>query len=198
MHQLAQNAKTQLGLDGLPKNLSLQQIDPGSDLKKFGRIDAIVSWSVFEHVDTGLFSGIINNFSEVLTPGGVVFIQIEPLYCSLFGSHLRMFIDEPWAHLLYGGEKVRSIAFSKLQPENFHLPLGNSQSFDQARQLKLNEFDKLNRVKADDLLRMFNEGGFHIVKEERNKMQLEPPASLIEDFSYEDLVTNEIRVLFSR
>ena len=197
MHQLAKNAKTQLGLKELPKNLSLRQINPGADLKEFGRFDAIISWSVFEHVDTNLFSDIINNFFEILTPGGVVFIQIEPLYSSPFGSHLKMLIDEPWSHLLYGREKVRSIAFLKPQPDNFHLPLSNPQSFDQYRQYLLNEFDKLNRIKAEDLVRMFKEVGFRIVKEERSKMQLEPPALLLQNFSYEDLITNEIRVMFS-
>jgi SAM-dependent methyltransferase len=197
MDRLEKNAKIQLGLKELPKNLTLRQINPGADLKEFGRFDAIISWSVFEHVDINLFSGIINNFFEVLKPCGAVFIQIDPLYSSPFGSHLKMFIDEPWSHLHYEREKIRSIAFLKPQPDNFHLPLSNPQSFDQYRHYLLNEFDKLNRIKAEDLVRMFKEVGFRIIKEERNKMQLEPPSLLLKDFSYEDLITNEIRVMFS-
>lgn len=173
----------------MPENLSFQQIRPGADLKEFGRFAAIVSWSVFEHVDIALYPSIINNFSEVLTPDVVVFTQIEPLWCSSFGSHLQSFVDEPWAHLLYDREKVKSIAFLKQQPEDLNLPMGNTQSFDQARLYRLDEFDKLNHVRASELIRMFNEGGFHLIKEEWNKVQLEPPASLLGRFSRNDLVT---------
>ncbi len=36
---------------------------------------------------------------RVLAQDGILFIQIEPLYQSPFGSHLLRLIPEPWAHL---------------------------------------------------------------------------------------------------
>jgi len=91
-------SKSQLGLSGPPSNLRFQQITAGEPLR-FSKIDAIYSWSVFEHIDRRHLPGILASFRHALRPGGLVFIQIEPLYFSAFGSHLQRLVQEPWAPL---------------------------------------------------------------------------------------------------
>ena len=59
--------------------------------------DAGYSWSVFEHVDG--VEPLLRDVLRVLKPGALFFLQIEPLYYSAFGSHLKRLVPEPWAHL---------------------------------------------------------------------------------------------------
>ena len=65
--------------------------------------DAIYSWSVFEHIPREQIPGIMEDLYALLPAAGLFFLQIEPLYFSPFGSHLRRFIDTPWAHLDIAG-----------------------------------------------------------------------------------------------
>jgi SAM-dependent methyltransferase len=189
-------AKQQIGLEYLPNNLSLHHIQEGSNLQDFGFFDAIIAWSVFEHVDLQYMTRIIRNFKNILKPDGVVFIQIEPMWLSPFGSHLQLFLKEPWAHLLHDRASIRSMVYSALSPQNFQLSLGNTQTWDQAKDSQLIEFDKLNRIRIDDIIKMFSEEGFQIVREEKNQVPTDPPYSLKIEYSEEDLKTNEVLLLF--
>jgi len=190
-------AKQQIGLEYLPNNISLHQIQEGLNLQDFGLFDAIIAWSVFEHVDLQYMSQIIRNFKEILKPGGVIFIQIEPMWLSPFGSHLQLFLKEPWAHLVHDRDTIRSMVHSAAEPQNFQLSLGNTQTWDQAKTSQLMEFDKLNRIKIDDIITMFSEAGFKLIREERNQIKIDPPYSLKNKYSDEDLKTNEVRLLFT-
>ena len=91
----------QLGLTSFPEQVRIVHIVPGEDLETRGRLTPLSAGSVFEHVRRDLLPSIAENLYGVLNPGGVVFIQIEPLYYSPFGSHLGRILREPWVHLLH-------------------------------------------------------------------------------------------------
>ncbi len=49
-----------------------------------------MSWSTFEHVQRDQLAPIFRDLLHAcLRPGGYFFVQIEPLFYSPFGSHLR-------------------------------------------------------------------------------------------------------------
>ena len=92
-------ASRQLGLDRLPVNLQLRQIQPGPLDCPDGSFDLIYSWSVFEHVDRDLFATVLQDLRRLLRPAGHLFIQISPLYYTSQGSHLGGLVSESWGHL---------------------------------------------------------------------------------------------------
>ena len=59
--------------------------------------DLATAWSVFEHVTEP--RPLLRDVHRVLRPGGVLFIQVWPLWFSEHGSHLWPFFDESFVHL---------------------------------------------------------------------------------------------------
>ena len=105
--QLPGLAQDQLNLHALPDNLHVRQIQPMQPLAPDYDIDAIFSWSVFEHIPQSQIPAIMQDLYDMLPAGGLFFLQIEPLYYSPWGSHLRRFVDTPWAHLLWSADELR-------------------------------------------------------------------------------------------
>lgn len=50
--------------------------------------DAVLSWSVIEHIDRRSFEREVNKIYACLAPNGVAIIQSAPMYYSPFGSHV--------------------------------------------------------------------------------------------------------------
>ena len=69
-------------------------------------IDAVVTWSVFEHVPD--LPGLLAEIRRILAPDGLLFIQIWPLYFSEHGSHLWPWFDESFPHLRLDDATLRS------------------------------------------------------------------------------------------
>ena len=100
-------AARQIGLNRFPKNLSFQKIAPGQSLAHTLKVDAIFTWSAFEHIERPFLDMVVADLFDLLPQGGLFFLQIEPLYYSPFGSHLGRFIKQPWAHLLLDEETLK-------------------------------------------------------------------------------------------
>ena|GEM_PF-2787055 len=100
-------AGRQIGLKRLPKNFSFQKIAPGQSLVHILKVDAIFTWSAFEHIERPFLDMVVANLFDLLPQGGLFFLQIEPLYYSPFGPHLGRFIKQPWAHLLLDEESLK-------------------------------------------------------------------------------------------
>lgn len=96
---LPELAAANCGLDSLPPHLSFVRVSPDCRLPfADAAFDAAYSWSVFEHL--GDVPAALAALRRILRPGGHCLIQIDPLYYSPFGSHLRRLAPKPWGHLL--------------------------------------------------------------------------------------------------
>ena len=197
---LSAAAQTQLGLRKLPHNLNFIQVAPGSRLAGKWQVDAIYSWSVFEHVERDLLREIITDLYELLPPGGWFFLQIEPLFYSPFGSHLGRFVELPWAHLLLDGNALwdavrqQSGDFSAREKDLTFAAHG----IDSYKRYIYNEYLQLNRITADELAQQFQAIGFDVVKQERRQTSGPIPAELLDRYDEAILRTNEIMLLLRK
>lgn len=196
-NQLPAMAREQVGLSRLPPNLVLQQIEPLQPLAGRWRPDAVFSWSVFEHLPRDQVPTIIADLYAALRPGGVFFLQIEPLYLSPWGSHLRRFVDVPWAHLLWPKEQLRQavMAYDGEIPPQHRGHNYEVMGMEEFKRFHLAEFDSLNGCTADDMLEYVEAAGFEVIREQRQTLELEPDAALLERYRRRDLQTNGILLL---
>jgi len=180
-------ARTELGLSSLPENLELHRVKPGHLHNTNDYFDVIYSWSVFEHVDPRVIDDVIELLYKSLKPGGIVFIQIAPLYYSAEGSHLYEYIKEPWGHLIHPSNVYYDKLISADNIDNEDL-----------RKALLSTYTTLNRITASELERRFENSNFKIVKKYTTRDQLEPPDTLTEIYNYNILTTNQVVLLLRK
>lgn len=173
-----------LDMTELPENLSLHRISPGALHDANDRFDLIYSWSVFEHIDQRLFDEVVERLRNALKPGGLMFVQIAPLYYSSEGSHLIDFVTEPWGHLL----NQQSVYYEKLAASPAVRDAGQLQSL-------WNTYRTLNRITADELTERLCSHGLRLVKHYRTRDTIEPPAALKAIYNHETLTTNQVVLL---
>jgi SAM-dependent methyltransferase len=193
-------AQRSLGKPELPANLAFTQNELGKPLPLPDRFaDLIYSWSVFEHVADP--EGIMAELARVAKPGATLLIQIEPLFYSPFGSHLRRLVDEPWAHLLHDEEDyVRKAAEATDHiGEGEKDVLYRTTEFEKLKSYLVAEYRALNRITAEELLRIVTLSGFEIRSSRHIRVEgLEPPAQLLRRYSRDQLLTNQIVVIAER
>ena len=195
--QLPELARDQLSLQGLPDNLHLQQIQPLQPLAPEYHIDAIFSWSVFEHIPQSQIPVIMQDLYDMLPAGGLFFLQIEPLYYSPWGSHLRRFVDTPWAHLLWPSDELRNTVLEyegdiPPQHQGHQYRALDMQAF---KHFHMGEYDSLNKITADQMKGFMLDAGFEIIRGQRLEMNLDIPKSLLKQYNELDLLTNGILLL---
>jgi SAM-dependent methyltransferase len=110
--------------------------------------DFAVTWSVFEHVSSPV--RMLAEIARVLKPGGVLFLQVWPLFHSEHGGHLWPHYAEPFPHLMRGDAEIRE-----------HLV--GRRGTDPTREA-VDEYDSLNRATLDDLQRALLLAGLRTVK----------------------------------
>jgi SAM-dependent methyltransferase len=177
-------AAEQLGLDLLPANLFLHRVRPGDLHDPADRFDVIYSWSVFEHVEQSLLPGTLAMLRAALNPGGVMLIQIAPLYYSANGSHLMPWVAEPWGHLI----NQANVYLDKLSAA-----CNDSTLFTSLRSM----YETLNRLTADQLVKHIEAAGFEILRQHRTDCDFVPPPGLDTVF-HRDVLLNEQVVLLLR
>lgn len=186
--------------NGLPpvnlRTVDAQEPLPYSD----GAFDAVFAWSVFEHVDD--VPRALREIHRVLRPGGAFFLIINPLYYSAHGGHLWNVLDEPWIHLRLdeqelfdrirsatlgaGAEEGGTRIFQGQDPEAFRKGLFNC----------VRSLNKITLGQLDDDLRT---AGFStVVRETKQTLPHQPPADLLERYSRDDLMIDEVTMLLSR
>jgi SAM-dependent methyltransferase len=187
-------AQKNLGARGLPWNLSFRQNRLGEPLPLAdASVDLVYSWSVFEHVAD--VPGVLAELARITKPGGVLFIQVEPLFYGPYGSHLRRLVDEPWAHLRLGEEEfLRCAAAARDEvPEHEKDTLYQDHSFEELKRHLLGEYRSLNRITAGDLIRSVSAAGFDIAATRLIEAEdVEPDADLLQRYPRELLLTNQI------
>jgi ubiquinone/menaquinone biosynthesis C-methylase UbiE len=197
---LPRKAQAVLGLQAMPQGLDFRQGQLGQPLPYAdGEFDAVYSWSVFEHV-SGV-EWLMREVVRVLRPGGALYLQIEPLYYSPFGSHLMRLIEEPWAHLLHSDEAYLAMATAASDHTTVAEMdlLYRSNEFAEVKRYLIGEYRSLNRLRTVELIREVRAAGLGIQSCELSQVrQLSVPQSLREQHSEHDLITNEIRLVIRR
>jgi cyclopropane fatty-acyl-phospholipid synthase-like methyltransferase len=192
-------AREQLGLQQLPRALEFRRIQPTESLAPVGRVDAIMSWSVFEHVDRNILDRVVTDFHAVLAPGGYCFLQVDPLYYSPQGSHLGRFATAPWAHLRMTADELERFVMAAEEgtvPADEITEQFRSRSFDEYKRFIFRHYQELNRVTADELVALFQRNGFSLLWEKRRRTTDPIPDGLLDRHDEDVLRTCEIIALF--
>jgi len=175
-------AKEQLGLPGLPDNLSLYRVEPGKLHDPGERFDVIYSWSVFEHVERRFLLDAFGLLKGALKPGGVLFIQVAPLYYSAEGSHMLPWIKQPWGHLC----DEHSVYYDKLKAA--------TRDQEELRSL-WSTFRTLNKTTADELRQFAEQAGFEVLRDHRTRDEFVPDERLTKIYHADVLMTNQVVLL---
>ncbi|CAM3461853.1 class I SAM-dependent methyltransferase [Paracidovorax anthurii] len=198
--KLPRIAREQLGLRRVPKALGFETIRPAQPLAGRRPVDGIFSWSTFEHVSREQLEPIARDLYEALNPGGFFFLQIEPLYYSPFGSHLRRYDDVPWHHLLASDDELWSIIQAHEGPiDGAERDFGfDDFGVEGYKKFVFNEYRTLNRLTADELVALMERVGFRVARQERRSVQMEIPQALRGKYPDELLLNNEIFLLLAK
>jgi SAM-dependent methyltransferase len=175
-------AERHFGLAQLPPHLILRQTLAGNLMPEAVELDLVYAWSVFEHVSQDIFDTILRKLHRRLKPGGLLFIQIAPLYYSSQGSHLMSRLPEPWGHL----QMQHNLFIDKLfracsDHAEFHLLHGTYQT--------------LNRITAPALQAAVEATGFEILRVYTTTEDIMPPAELLQIYREDVLRTNQVALL---
>lgn len=193
-------AERELALKNLPANLTFNRVTPGAPLAGSMEVDAVFSWSAFEHIERPYLDRIVSDLHQLLPGSGWFFLQIEPLYYSPFGSHLGRFLNKPWAHLLMDETSLWNAvaqANDELPAEEKDISFHSQELVDYKRYI-FGEYLKLNRLTADELLGVMQQGGFKVHREERRQVDLPIPPQLLEKYDENVLRTNEVMLLLQK
>lgn len=192
-------AREQIDLQRLPRGLEFRRIEPRESLAAIGRVDAIMSWSVFEHVERKILDQVVAGFHSVLAPGGYCFVQIDPLFFSPQGSHLGRFAAQPWAHLLMADDALERFVMAaapETVPADEITEQFRSMPFDEYKRFIFRHYRELNRITADELVALFARNGFGLVWEKRRRTTESIPDQLAGCYDADLLRTCEIFALF--
>ena len=199
--KLPRIAREQLGMRRVPTALSFQTIKSGDSLSQgSAQYDGIMSWSTFEHVRRDQLSLILEDLHACLRPGGYFFIQIEPLYFSAYGSHLRRYDETPWHHLLATEDELWKVIEAHQGPiDPAEVDFGFADfGVEGYKRFVFNEYKALNRLTADELVAFAQSAGFNVAREERRSLDISPPDSLLAQYPRDWLTNNEIFLLLRK
>jgi cyclopropane fatty-acyl-phospholipid synthase-like methyltransferase len=175
-------AKRELGLESLPENLTLLQIDAGSMHDDSEQFDLIYSWSVFEHVRQDLTLHTLRMLRRHVRPEGLLFIQVSPLFYSSEGSHLITKVPERWGHLYY-------------QDSEYMRMLSEAITDQQELEGYTSTYRTLNRMTAPRLAREVQEAGFEILRDYRTYDEYPIPPEVEAVYQTDALRTQQIVLL---
>ena len=199
--KLPRIAREQLGMRRVPTALSFQTIKSGDSLSQgSAQYDGIMSWSTFEHVRRDQLALILEDLHACLRPGGYFFIQIEPLYFSAYGSHLRRYDETPWHHLLATEDELWKVIEAHQGPiDPAEVDFGFADfGVEGYKRFVFNEYKALNRLTADELVAFAQSAGFNVAREERRSLDISPPDSSLAQYPRDWLTNNEIFLLLRK
>ena len=128
------------------------------------------------------------------------FLQIEPLFYSPFGSHLRRYDDVPWHHLLLPQDALWRIVEAHQGPiDAAEVDFGFADfGVEGYKRFVFEEYLALNRLTADELVALTAEAGFRVLRQERRQVDLPIPDELLGRYPETQLRTNEILLLLGK
>lgn len=199
---LPERVAANLGQAAPPPNLSFVQVAPDCRLPfPDGAFDAAYTWSVFEHLPD--IPAALAELRRVLRPGGHCLIQIDPLYHSPFGSHLRRLVDRPWGHLLEStaafvarAERADDTADESEKGDLLYA----KNTFASYKKHLIEQFLELNRLTIRQLLYYVQHSGLTAVRVLPGRVSGEfaPPPELLCAHPLEDLLTSTIYVVLGK
>ncbi|HJQ41480.1 MAG TPA: class I SAM-dependent methyltransferase [Jatrophihabitantaceae bacterium] len=136
------------GIATLPPDLRFARSEELSIPADDASFDIVVSWSAFEHISDPV--AILREIRRVLTPDGVVFIQVWPFFATAHGPHLQDWFPDGFAHYLHAEEDM------------FRIVREHPNQGQAARMLE--EYRRLNRISADELHAALRVAGFRTAK----------------------------------
>lgn len=184
VHRCLDRSMQNLG-SPLPDNLHAKQITPAENFMSGKKFDLIYSWSVFEHIEQTILDEVIAQLQSRLKPGGLLFTQIAPLFYAADGSHLAHRVPQPWAHLT-------------MQDDLYRKRLTEACTSAEERDALWACFSTLNKLTAPELKRRLDRTGMTLLREYTSESTDagEPPATLLEIFTREVLMTNQVVLLY--
>lgn len=190
------------GSSAPPPNLAFVQVGPDCRLPVApGSFDAAYSWSVFEHLPD--VPAALEALRLALRPGGHCLIQIDPLYYSPFGSHLRRLVDRPWGHLLMSTAAFVALAEAAddrdANPEKDDL-LYAQNDFTAYKKHLTEQFLDLNRLTVRQLLHHVAGSGLTPARLKTTPVspQYVPPPQLLCVHARDDLLTSTVYLVLRR
>ena len=117
--------------DNRAKHLPFFRQDLSRDMAEGERFDLIFSYNAFEHIDKPDVA--FANMVKMLRPGGLLYLDFGPLYCSAWGLHAYTTLHMPFSQFLFSprfieetiareGVSDLGVTSFKLQPLNqWHL-----------------------------------------------------------------------------
>ena len=200
--KLPRIAREQLGMQRIPAGLSFQTIPPSAPLQGQAPLyDGIMSWSTFEHVQRDQLLPILTDLCACLKPGGYFFLQIEPLFYSAYGSHLRRYDEVPWHHLQLSEDELWNIIAAydgALNPDEVDFGFADFGP-EGYKRFVFHEYQTLNRLTADELVDIAQQAGYVVAKQERRTYEPAPvPEALLRQYPRELLINNEIFLLLQK
>lgn len=130
----------------LPRALQFRTCSPQRLPAADESFDLAISWSAFHHMRDPL--SMVHEIRRVLRPGGMLMIQVYPLFHSQHGSLLEPWFPDGFAQLLHTPEQISAAVRTKPGPDP-----------DWAEAMLDTSFN-LNRLKVDELGRFLRLGRF--------------------------------------
>ena len=183
-------------LEEFPSNIEFCRVDPVERLSLRFQFDVIFTWSTFEHVNQPNLDQVVKELYDCLSPRGFLFLQIQPLYYSAFGSHLETLVDEPWAHLSMQHNLLRHAVMTAPKADVYKHE--DDQNYEAIKAGIWSCYETLNKITADELVELFGQNGFDVLRQRRTECSPEPPESLIRIYSRDVLKTDQVVVLFQK
>lgn len=199
--KLPRIAREQLGMSRIPAALTFETIAPSAPLAgRHAGVDGIMSWSTFEHVQRDQIAPILRDLHGCLRPGGYFFIQIEPLFHSPYGSHLRRYDEVPWHHLQVSEKELWEVIEAHQGPiDAAEVDFGFADfGVDGYKRFVFKEYQALNRLTADEFVAFTTDAGFEVVRQERRHVEMAVPEELLERYPRDWLLNNEILLLLRK
>ncbi len=163
----------------LPRELRFERSEPEWLPAANASFDVVVTWSAFEHIANP--RALLAEVARVLTPGGLLMLQLWPFYASEHGSHLwPWFPGEPFVQFARTDKDVEE----RLRDD----PKGRRM---------LDQYRSLNRITVAGLQRYLVDAGFSIVKFEllTNLVRITDGLELERRHSLTDLGIGGIKLL---
>ena len=167
------------GVDGVPDNLNFAESGVDSIPAEDESFDAVVTWSVFEHVSEPL--AMFKEIRRILRPDGFLFLQLWPFYYSDHGGHLWLTHGGGFPHLLSPDDEIIASLEGKTGTD--------------ARRPADDEYLSLNRLTLNELAGLMGEAGLSVRRAELISETVNLPTDLSADLPMSDLLTSGVKLL---
>ena len=147
---LTDRARAEGVAEELPACLEFRTCGPRTLPADDASFDYVFTWSAFEHVEDPV--AVFREIHRILRPGGILMLQIWPLYASEHGAHLWQCIPDSFVQHLKSPEEIEA----EVRAAATHPP----EMVDEF----LEVFAELNRLTLDDLQRAMLAASLRVAK----------------------------------